>query len=284
MNNIKKLKHAFLIGILCLTPSLAHSQSANETTTEVSFCAQATDTAQTIACLSKELDFRQTELNNKFIELQKSHESEGATSLTEVQSKWLAYRDAECSREKSWRSGEALSRAYELSCLSQLTQARLQRLNKELDAKDNSTYPEFTPTARWQTIIINEYPATFWNFSKSFAIDSNCDNIKDNITPGVKLMNSDEAYVKRAVFAIAHLKETGRPEIHLFENDEIGEECLASYVITSHKTEGEFCKLHITFDNPECQALHLQWSETESLYKNIVEAPNAPMLEEENNL
>jgi uncharacterized protein YecT (DUF1311 family) len=246
---------------------------------EAAFCDEAVDTAQTISCLSKKLEFQQNELNQIFLELQKQDSQTQEHKLADIQKKWLAYRDIACMREKQWRNGDALARAYELSCLSELTQERLKRLNKELTAKDSSTLPEFTPNARWQTAIINDYPETFWNFAKTGSIDANCDNINDNITPGIKFHSSDDK--KSVIFAIATLKETGRPHIQLHEDNDISPQCLENYDIKLEQNDENNCVIEIKFSNEQCSSINLSWVAEDGIYKII---PLSTLPQEENNL
>lgn len=275
---------SFCVAGLCLFSLSAAAQPPQKD----GFCLNATDTAQTISCLNKELTFRQTALNDAYNTLitEAKENEDTIAALKATQNSWLAYRDAECSREKSWRSGQALSRVYELSCLSQLTRNRLQRLKRGRDAKDDNTPPEFTPYARWQTLIIKNYPKTYWGFTKSASFDSNCDNTVDSITPGLRFIDHDKEQAQQAVFAIAHLKETGRPDIHIFESDALTGQCLSQYTIDDTKGHIELsdnhndpedtnnpqnkeCHLYINFANPECPSLTLEWNEEEGVYKNI---------------
>lgn len=265
------------------------------------FCEDAADTAQTIQCLNKELDFNQTQLNALYASIIESVSPDRAQEMQDIQSKWLAYRDSECAWEESWGEGEALARVFELHCMVQLTAQRLDRLSRAEIVNQDSQLPEFTPFPRWQTVLMQEQGGFYWKFSETVNFDTNCNGTLNHVigglatSEGINQTDSEAAPQDfTAVLGITHSRKTGRPDLFIvplsWQTDEASaRKCLKGLSLTALDEENEesnaataddnaneaedphakalkTCHFNIHFAHKDCPALTLEWNSGESFY------------------
>jgi len=97
-------------------------------------CANPSTTPAVGACLHKQLDAADAEMNRVYREVLSALEDEGAKSeLRKAQRAWLAYRDASAGFMEAWYRGGTGVGAYRTQHVLELTKERTATLRSFLD-------------------------------------------------------------------------------------------------------------------------------------------------------
>jgi uncharacterized protein YecT (DUF1311 family) len=114
-----------LLSFSLLAGGLSPAQHMNEPDSP---CAKISVTSDLVACLSKVRVSSDTELNSLYRKVREKLDASDAERLTQTQRRWIQYRDANCSAERSlYQGGTGSSPAY-LACLEAMTRSRIKEL------------------------------------------------------------------------------------------------------------------------------------------------------------
>ena len=100
-------------------------------------CANATTTADMLACADEELRTADTGLNKSYGAFKKGLDAEGAKLLLEAQRAWIKFRDGNCAVEADQVRGGSLAPLFQLSCLAEMTKTRADQLDKQAKERGN---------------------------------------------------------------------------------------------------------------------------------------------------
>ncbi|MGB0719840.1 MAG: lysozyme inhibitor LprI family protein [Bdellovibrionales bacterium] len=222
-------------------------------------CKTVKNSMDEVACAKEKYDQSVERLNGIYDSIQSSQSEQHLGVFRNAQQRWIAYRDDECAWEASGGGGESLNRFTELECLIGVTNARSDALQKfyiPMDADqvlDENPAPSrrLIESPRWLNALSDSYPDVFWQYSKRFEADLNCDERPVYIIPGVRFGDQPVP-----VFAIADNPALGLPQSALF--DVMGDEAQicdtqSQYEIVETASKADdSCFRRLRISNPSC--------------------------------
>jgi len=116
---------AALAAILTL-PQIPHAANAAS-------CNDAVTTVDMINCAAADLGAADTRFNAAYTKTRAGLDDTGQTLLRDAQRAWIAYRDAECLRQRDFARGGTMAPLLEIGCKTAMTEARTREL--ETDAE-----------------------------------------------------------------------------------------------------------------------------------------------------
>lgn len=201
------------------------------------YCDRAESTAAALECVNRHNKDAQQALNDVYKGLfatQKEAGEKNASLLGKAQKDWIAYRNAQCSWEASLAPSDSLTRIYELSCLTAMTELRTRWLSSVKGLEEKKAPPEFSTSPRWMNVLTLENPDIYWHFGDWIRADLDCDGQDENIMTGLRLRpqvkadDGDKAvsdhteqestaslYTTEMVVAVAENPVTGKPAVTL---------------------------------------------------------------------
>lgn len=199
-----------------------------EASGHIAYCDGASSTAALQKCVNKHHADAQEKLNIVYETVSATLEDEDLQVLRNIQSMWISYRDAECAWESSRIENSSLVKLYELSCMTLMTEDRIDLLQSTYANEDSSKLSDLSGFPRWMNAMSEDHPDVLWRFGERQRTDLNCDGTEDIIMVGAavsrmqKLENDSEDGQGRTphgldvVVGIAENTSTGRPKSQLF--------------------------------------------------------------------
>lgn len=229
----------FFVLIAVLASSVANSGPAYAQR-HSGYCDHAESTAAALECVNRHKKDAQDGLSEVYQSLyntQKEQNPDAAALLGTAQKDWIAYRNAQCSWESALAQSDSLTRIYELSCLTALTELRAKMLSSIKGREESPAPPEFSASPRWMNVVTQDNPEVFWHFGDWVRADLDCDGESENIMTGLRLtetvrgtqsengkVNTAESsreaeinklYSPEVVIAVAENPVTGKPKVAL---------------------------------------------------------------------
>lgn len=180
------------------------------------FCEGISSTAAALKCVSRHKVTAEENLRKVSDALVKNRDEETRKQFIDTQNAWLAYRNEECSWEKSLVESDVAQRLYEASCLASLTENRANQLSYALKSSSGeSAVPEFSYTSQWMNRVFNNYPDVYWTTKKRVSIDLDCDGRNEEIMTGIvpDYDSQTKSYNLSAHIAVATNPVIGQPQI-----------------------------------------------------------------------
>ena len=158
-------------------------------------CARAKSTSEVHDCVNKKKDEAQTRMGETYRALMETQEGDARQELAESQKNWIMYRDAHCKWEATLSGTASLDRAYELSCVTDLTDLRNSVLQAATEEQIAASPREFANQPRWMNVLTESYPDIFWRFGSFVSADLNCDGQDEQIMTGLSIAHIQEALI-----------------------------------------------------------------------------------------
>ncbi|MEP1932875.1 MAG: lysozyme inhibitor LprI family protein [Roseibium sp.] len=116
----KSVRTCCLASLIATSASPAAAQS----------CEAPANTRDMITCAQMDLNLSDGDLNRTYKELKASLDKKGSNTLRKAQRAWIAFRDAECTRQADVARGGTMAPVVELECLHSLTVRRINDLSR----------------------------------------------------------------------------------------------------------------------------------------------------------
>ena len=280
---------SLFITVLLASMMMFHGEALSQKN-GVNPCDKATSTSAVHDCVNKKKQASQDHMGETYRALMETQDGDSRQALAESQKNWIMYRDAHCKWEAGLSGTAALDRAYELSCVTQLTDMRDSVLRASLDEEAAADPREFGNQPRWMNVLTQSYPDIFWRFGEWVSADLNCDGRDEQIMTGLSVAHIQEALIvdrstvsKREqanevslVVAISDNPSAGipTPSVHKIAVDELNEApaegmahlCRPSVSIAvkdaaAKTTEegGEVCQKTLVIDDKICTPVAIHW-------------------------
>ncbi len=202
-----------LVGVAMLSPAASYGQD------HVAYCEDVESTSEVMKCVKRHYDDAQIRLNMVYSDLTRMLDNSAEVSgLIDSQNAWLTYRDMHCVWESGRAKEPALTRIYELSCITTLTEKRAENLSMSLFRETQQRPREFGTFPRWMNVLAHEYDDVFWRYGDRLSMDLDCDQEEEKIVSGVRFTMGANGLLKgiETVVAISENPPTGKPRIKLF--------------------------------------------------------------------
>lgn len=247
-------------------------------------CEQATSTSAVYDCVNKKKQDAQDHMGGTYRRLMEHQEDGQRQALSESQKNWILYRDAHCRWEAGLSGTAALDRAYELSCVSRLTEMRNLILEAVIAEQEDAAPREFADQPRWMNVLTQSYPDVYWRFGEWVSEDLNCNGTDEKVMTGLSVTHIDEPVMIDAgnvekhesirkvslMIAISENPDTGIPKVvvHKFpieEKREVSAEdgkylCRPSVSIAvSGEMNEESCDRTLVVDDRVCAPIAIGW-------------------------
>jgi len=173
-------------------------------------CEKARSSADVMACLSRQYESAQKDLNRAFDRLGLERSVEDLAEIKNLQARWLEYRDMACQQETGHLETESLQRLESLRCMNRLTQERIIAINNTLKNKSESEdLGEAAAQPRWMNALASDHPDIFWRYGDRISGDIDCDEEAEYMMSGLRL--DVKMGVVHPVLSISENPQTGRP-------------------------------------------------------------------------
>ncbi len=179
-------------------------------------CKKVQNTADILTCVKKQNEDASKHLNGFFEFIVNKDPEKDFTEFRLAQKNWILYRDQECKWETQQEENEALKRIKELSCLTKITNSRIELLEPLITQMEETPEEEFGTFPRWLNVLGEENPEVFWNYAAHIKADLNGDDREEYIITGLTI-GTKEAPKSVAVLALIDTPESGKPHITYFE-------------------------------------------------------------------
>lgn len=232
------MRYFLFLLLACLTAFAASLGDPAYSQRHTGYCDDAKSTAETLDCVNRHKKAAQEALNKAYTDLvapRPDGEKEPVESaavkkdddpplLGQAQQNWIAYRDAQCQWEASLAENPSLERVYELSCLSEMTQARAGLLQSIKGQEETETPREFGTNPRWMNVLAEDNPDVFWLYGGGVSGDLDCDGVDEHAVAGIslsaiqiaeELQASGKLHSAEAVIAVAENPVNGKPGVSL---------------------------------------------------------------------
>jgi uncharacterized protein YecT (DUF1311 family) len=182
------------------------------------FCDQVQSTADMMSCVNLHKEDAQKKLHKAYETLTRDLSAEQKEAFETAQQHWLKFRDAQCKWEAEQSGMDALRKVYELSCIANQTELRLQEMNAYIAFDGQERTTELGSKPRWMNIIAREYANIFWRYGDVLELDMNCDGQNEWVMSGLQLTkDTDGSNAMQAVIALADNPPIGKPKMNLYQ-------------------------------------------------------------------
>ena len=189
------------------------------------FCDKAESTADLLECANRRHEEAMARLNTVFENLSKPQTTQdeenpaarrddnGRRKRHNAQHARITYRNAECAWEKSLSETPSTERIDELSCLSDLTAERTERLALAQGRENEGRPREYGTWPRWVNVLSGARPDAFWRYGTALEADFDCDGTVEHILKGLALQDDGAPAI---MIAVVEDPPIGLPEAQVF--------------------------------------------------------------------